>query len=295
MKKKVKNIIEYSLFRTFSFIVSLCSYKALYRLSDVVAFVLHKVIKYRYNTISENLNKAFPDKNESEILEIIKNTYLNLSDVFLESLKSTSSKLEELQEHFHINNLALLDDHFQNKTSCMILAAHYGNWELITNGLLKSQFRVCALYKPLRNTITDKYVSNKRKQHGIHLFPMSKAAYMIKNNINQPSVFLFIADQSPGNIEKAIWLKFMNRETPVLHGPDTIATKFNIPVYYLSVNRVSRGKYVAELTSISENPKNLNYGNITQLYMNKLEEILIMNPENWLWSHKRWKHAKDKN
>jgi KDO2-lipid IV(A) lauroyltransferase len=241
----------------------------------------------------DNLSKAFPKKTETELLHIIKKSYINLSDVFLESLKSMTSSLEDIQNRFQIHNLSLLDTYFQEKRSCIILTAHYCNWELIPHGLLQSQFKVCALYKPLRNTITDKYVSRKRKQHGLHLFPMAKAGYMVKNNLNHPSLFMFIGDQSPGNVEKAIWTTFLNRKTPVLPGADQIAIKFNIPVFYLSVNRVFRGKYEAELIPLADNPNSCETGYIAHLYMKKLEEILISNPENWLWTHRRWKHAKD--
>jgi KDO2-lipid IV(A) lauroyltransferase len=45
------------------------------------------------------------------------------------------------------------------------------------------------------------------------------------------------------------------------------------------------------LQTITENPKALNYGEISEMHTRLLEQEIKSKPEYWLWSHKRWKRA----
>jgi KDO2-lipid IV(A) lauroyltransferase len=89
--------------------------------------------------------------------------------------------------------------------------------------------------------------------------------------------------------EKAFWIKFLNRDTPFLHGMEKYARIYNLPVVYIEVQRVKRGYYTVELSVLTTKPNELAKGVLTELYARKLESIILRQPENWLWSHNRWK------
>jgi len=44
-----------------------------------------------------------------------------------------------------------------------------------------------------------------------------------------------------------------------------------------------------ELFDVTENPKELPDNELTQLYANLMEKSIKNQPEDWMWSHKRWK------
>jgi KDO2-lipid IV(A) lauroyltransferase len=101
------------------------------------------------------------------------------------------------------------------------------------------------------------------------------------------------ADQSPSNPEKAIWVNFLGQKTAFLDGPERHARLRDIPVIFTDIQRVKRGYYTLELSYISLNPKETEKGEITTNYASRLEKIIRNKPEDWLWSHKRWKLNKD--
>ena len=102
------------------------------------------------------------------------------------------------------------------------------------------------------------------------------------------------ADQYPGDqIGKAIWLDFLGRDTPFLHGPESYARYNNLPVVYFDLKRVKRGYYEMEIKKLVEVPKETQPGEITKKYMQFLEKAITEKPQDWLWSHKRWKKQRN--
>jgi KDO2-lipid IV(A) lauroyltransferase len=106
---------------------------------------------------------------------------------------------------------------------------------------------------------------------------------------NEMTAYIMAADQSPSNTKNVIWVDFLVRKTAFLHGPEKYASRYNFPVFFVDIQRVKRGYYELELILLSENPAELEHGELTRRYAEKLEEAILKQPENWLWSHKRWK------
>ena len=127
--------------------------------------------------------------------------------------------------------------------------------------------------------------------------PTSSTFETFEKYQNEKCIYLLVADQSPSKSSsyKAYWIKFFAVETACIHGPEKYAKMYNYPVVFIDIKRVNRGFYEIELTTLVENPSELANGELTQRYMNKLEEVIRRNPESWLWSHRRWKHQKVEN
>jgi Kdo2-lipid IVA lauroyltransferase/acyltransferase len=166
------------------------------------------------------------------------------------------------------------------------------------NGELHHQVfsnEINVFYKPLSNTYVDRYIRNTRSKSGSKLVSIYKTAKIFENNIGKVIGYVMAADQSPSNPKRAYWINFLGRETAFLHGPEYYAIKYNIPILFIDIQRVKRGYY--ELTSvlISDDPTNTKEGEITKKYAKMLEKAILNKPENWLWSHRRWKLKRDPN
>lgn len=98
-----------------------------------------------------------------------------------------------------------------------------------------------------------------------------------------------VADQSPYSARLAIWMTFLNQDTAVLHGPEKYAHIYDLPVVFAKVNMIKRGFYEVEFILLEEDPSASPPGEITRKYIQALEKVIIDNPCNYLWSHRRWK------
>ncbi len=285
--------LSYIFFRFIVFIFSLVPFWALYLYSDILYFSFFYVFGYRKKVVFSNLKKSFPEKTEEEINKIAKGFYKNLSDITLESIKGLSMSKKTLKKRYPVVNIEILDDYFKKGQSIIGLAAHYTNWEwgVISFGF-QFKHKSIGLYKPLSNKYIDSYVKKARAAWGMNLVSIKETKNAFEKKYEKPAVFFMISDQSPSNIKRAKWVNFLNQETACLHGAEMYGKKYNIPLIFGDVQRIKRGFYEVKLSIFEDKPKETAEGEITKRYMKKIEEIIRKKPENWLWSHKRWKHKK---
>ena len=52
---------------------------------------------------------------------------------------------------------------------------------------------------------------------------------------------------------------------------------------------VKRGHYAMEYHKLTDDASQLKDSELTQKYASHLEESIRKQPEDWMWSHKRWK------
>lgn len=277
-------------------IVSAMPFKVLYWFSNFAAFVMLNMAKYRVEVVTSNLKRAFPEKTDAEIKELRKLFYRNLTDNFVESFKTFTIKKSTVVKRHKIKNPELLEEIFKKHKGIIGATGHYANWEWGSlSGSLQCPNNFVAFYKPVRNKYMDKVLRDSRSKCGTELASIKKTSATFEKYKDQNYIFLMAADQSPSKgklLDSAYWTTFLGIETAFLFGIEKHAKTNDYPVIYIDIQRVKRGYYELELSILVEDPSKYKHGEITEIYKNKLEEIIRKKPENWLWSHKRWKHSK---
>lgn len=287
--------IAYLFIRLNSFLFSLLPFRIIYLHSDVLYFFLYRIFGYRKKVVYQNLKNSFPEKSEKEIDQIAKKFYVNLCDVILESVISGHISKKTYLKRFPVINPELLDTLYEQGRSAIGLAGHYSNWEWGAVGLgFQIKHRTIALYKPVKNKFVDRFMKEQRSVLGLELVPIQDTVRSFSKKHEIPVIYFMVSDQSPSNLKKAIWVDFLNQDTACLHGAEAYAKMFDMPLIFIDLQRIKRGFYSTRILLFEEHPKETAPGEITRKYMQKLEEIIREKPEDWLWSHKRWKHKRNK-
>ena len=259
--------------------------------SDIVAFLLDRIIAYRSKVVDANLERCFPEKSMQERKSIKHKFYLNISDILLESLKGLTISEKEMLKRFKIINPEILNPYFDKGKSVICLASHYANWEWgiqAVNAQIKHQ--AISIYKPLSNRYLESYMHQQRSRLGMKLFAMENTREAFAQTQVEPVAIILAADQSPSDTSKSIIVDFFGERVGFIHGPEAYATKTHTPVVYFDVQRVKRGYYTLEIQELFTGNEQLKSGELSQVYAQKVEAIIRKKPEDWLWSHKRWKH-----
>jgi KDO2-lipid IV(A) lauroyltransferase len=270
--------------------------RILYALSDFLFLLMYHVAGYRKKVVFNNLDKAFPETEKSEIKRIAKNFYHHLSDLFLEQAVLHFYSESQVLRRMSYKNPELLNELYGKGKQVMAVLGHYGNWEYMASLGLAIDYPVVAIYKPLRNKYFDRMVMKNRNAFGVIPVPMEKIARKLigYEKSNTPVLTLFLGDQRPMYHQIQYWTKFMGRDTPMFLGTEKLARKLDAAVVFLKIRKLKRGRYEMEAELICESPEGLKPFEITNRHVKILEEVIREEPAYWLWSHKRWKHSYEK-
>jgi KDO2-lipid IV(A) lauroyltransferase len=282
----------YLFFRLCVALTARIPFPALYALSDVLAFLLHRIVGYRKKVVRANLRRCFPEWAPAELRAAERGFYRNLSDVLLEGIKGLGLPKGALVDRWRILNPELANHHFAEGRSVVCMPGHLANWEwaLYTTGFVSAQ-PVVAVYKPLRNPRINNWLRQRVTPFNVELASMRETSATFDRYARRPTIYIMASDQSPSNVRDAIRADFFGEKLLWLHGAERHARRFDWPVYFAGVRRVSRGHYELTLELLSDRPGELLPGELTARYAEKMEEAIRRAPSDWLWSHKRWKRS----
>ena len=267
--------------------------KALYFLADILAVILFRIARYRRVTVNENILRAFPEKSAADRLCIAKNFYRNIADVVAEIFMQSRMSREQLLQRVDVIGVEYLHAHIKNDQSVILLSAHQGNWEWMVVAIAASTpCPLDALYRPLHNSVMDRFFIDIRSRFGASVIPAHKAAKAILKLRKENRAFGIIGDQNPRQKDDKYWTTFMGVETPAAAGPERIAKLTGYPLFYVSMERLSRGRYCCVIAPLAEAPYS-GEGEISQKYMSLVEANIRKQPECWMWSHHRWRYTRE--
>jgi KDO2-lipid IV(A) lauroyltransferase len=270
--------------------ISLIPFWILYGIADILFVLTYYVFGYRKKVVMDNLRASFPEKHDKDLRSIARKFYRNFIDNWLEAIKLLSVSHKELDKRFRCD-YSLTDRLAAEGRSCTLLLGHVFNWEYANahfSGHSHAKFLV--VYMPLGSKAMDRIFFKLRERFGTTLLPathMSRAMVPYRNTVY---VLTLVADQNPGSPETSYWCDFMGRPAPFVKGPERSARMGNLASVFVSIKKLRRGYYEAKLSLGNDDPRVTPEGEITQQFVQFLEKEIREQPENWLWSHRRWKH-----
>lgn len=296
--KKLSDTLGYYIFYAFAGTLACLPLTVLYLISDIAAFFVHRVVRYRLNIVRMNLRNSFPEKNDAELKAIENKFYRHLCDYGVELIKMTRISEKELDKRITIDNFDLFYEQLDKGKNIILLLGHYGNWDWLST--LERRFRpgvtLAAVYRPLKNPGIDELFIKARERFGtLNISKNSTLRAMIRiKQSKQPHVVAMVSDQTPSVNNLEYWTNFLHQDTPILTGMDKIARQLDFSVYYIDCQVVKRGHYKATLSVIESDPASLQPYEICERFIRKVEQTIQRDPAFYLWSHKRWKHKREK-
>jgi len=254
--------------------------------------MIRDVVRYRRQVVENNLLRVFGNKSREELRVIMKNYYRNLTDLIIETMMINAMKMEDLNKRISYNNIEVFDYFYEKGKSVMLLTGHIGNWEWAVMSLDNRIKHNCyAIVKPLNNKYFEKYLSSLRTKFVPDRLIHFKTTIrdLIKHK-NEKICCIILGDQRPTKNEIEHWGNFLGQDTPIYLGGEKLARMFDYAVVYMDIQRKRRGYYTVNFKIIAEDVKVLPELQVTNRYLELLEESINNNPDNWLWSHNRWKY-----
>ena len=278
-----------------------------YFMADILAWLLRKVLRYRYSTVMINLSRSFPTKKYKEIDRIAKDFYKHMGEIFAEAIWFGGSSYKRLYDSgiVTVMNPEELNELFLSTPSMTVLSTHCGNWELMGGfigyrTLSGEKVAICeedirVVYKKLSSPVSDEVFKRNRVAPlervgtSCEIESMNILRHAVSNR-EKRLVYIYPTDQAPyWKAAKHPIGEFMHQQTNVMLGSVGVACKMSHSVMYMKMRRVERGRYEMTLIPICRNASEMTPEQIMRKYYDLLEQEINETPHNWLWTHKRWK------
>lgn len=266
--------------------------KVLYGLADFIFVITYFVVGYRKDVVFQNLKNSFPEKSDSELKIIRKKFYHNFCDYLVETLKSFTISSHELRVRVqHLNQDVFHEAKKENK-NIILLAGHIFNWEWF-NALatIIPQEKSFPVYRKVQSSFWEQKVKAIRNRFGNHALEAKEVIrHIFKNTNDGNSVYMFVADQTPHSSEVTYGLEFLHQKTPAFVGYDKLSTRMDLVFVYCEMKKVKRGYYQINYHRIYPDGEKFQEYEVVRKFHKMLETTINKRPDNYLWSHRRWKY-----
>ena len=261
------------------------------KLSRVIAgniFLLLGPLFRSKKTITKNILIAFPNTNDDFRSNIAKKMWKNYGKILTEYVFIKNFRENKTEKFLKVKGQKILDKIKISKDPVIFVSGHFNNFELMAMHIEKSGIDLAAIYRPLNNNflnplmenIRKKYICSKQIKKGI-----SGTKKILKFFTSGTSVALMI-DQ---RVSQGIKTNFFGKLAYTTTIPAQFVKKFNVKIVPIYIERSEKDKFSLEIYDPLVFNKSSSIQEITNKLNHVLEKMILKNPDQWIWTHNRWK------
>ena len=243
------------------------------------------------NIIDDNLYKALGKTKDEKKINIVANMWSNYGKTFVEYIYLNKFR----DENLHVNitkGLNTLLKIKKNNKPVIFISGHFANFELMSMEITKKKIDLATIYRPLNNIFLNPFMERIRKKY-VCKNQIKKGISGIRNAIeyikNNHSIALMI-DQ---RVSEGKQIPFFNHKALTTTLPAQLALKYNCDIVPVFLYRNKNDTFDMQLYDPISIDRKLNTEvNKLQITINLnkiLEEMILKKPEQWIWTHNRWK------
>ena len=286
--KNIKYILQFTCIIFFFGIFKIIGLKYSRILSGNIMILVGPIFRSK-NVIFTNLSKAFPNLDEIGKKKILKKMWFNYGTIFAEYMFIKNFRRDPtISKNILIENQYVLEKIKSETKPVIFISGHFNNFELMAMQIEKAGIDLAAVYRPLNNkylnplmeNIRKKYICRKQIKKGI-----SGTKELLLNFKKGTSIALMI-DQ---RVSQGIRCNLFGEKALTTTIPAQFVKKFGSKIIPVYIERKNNEIFKITFYHPLELSKNSSEELIT-IKLNKfLEEMIKKNPDQWIWSHNRWK------
>ncbi len=240
------------------------------------------------NLIKSNILKALPGLDEATVKKISKMMWNNYGRILAEYMFIKEFRISKVKNNIEIIGQEKLDAIKESNEPVIFISGHFNNFELMAMHLEKSGINLAAIYRPLNNKflnfimerIRKKYICKNQVKKGV-----SGTKQLLSFFKTKTSIALMI-DQ---RVSQGIKSNFFQHEAFTTTIPAQFVKKFKCKIVPIYIERTHGINFKLTIHEPLEYSNTETIESITLNLNILLEKMILKNPEQWIWSHNRWK------
>ena len=262
------------------------------RISQIIAGFIFKNFGPLFRskkTSYANLSIAFPNLNDPQKYKIMNNMWINYGKIFSEYMFIEKFRTSpKFSNQIIIENQSELEKIKLSKRPVIFISGHFNNFELMAMHLEKSGIDLAAVYRPLNNSLLNPIMENIRKKY-ICKKQIKKGITGTKELLKEFKKGTSIALMIDQRVSEGIESDLFGKKALTTTIPAQFIKKFDVAIVPVYIERLIDNKFKLKIFENIKFSKNDSVYMITLKLNEILEEMIMMNPEQWIWTHSRWK------
>ena len=286
--KNIKYLLQFIFVMFFFGIFKIIGLKNSKNLSGNLMTLLGPMFRSK-KIIFSNLSKAFPNLNDLEKERILKKMWFNYGRIFAEYMfiKDFRNNSKEFNKII-VENPEILEKIKIDSRPVIFISGHFNNFELMAMEIEKSGIDLAAVYRPLNNRFINPIMENIRKKY-ICKKQIKKGLTGTKElllNFKKGTSIALMIDQ---RVSQGIQCNLFGQKALTTTIPAQFVKKFNAKIVPVYIERKNNKNFKINFQNPIEFTKDSSIETITTKLNILLESMIVKNPDQWIWSHNRWK------
>ena len=285
--KLLKYFFEYIFILILLIIFKIIGYKNASDLGEKIGKIIGPLFRSKKKIIN-NLKNSKIGENEDERKKIIKTMWGNYGRILAEYPYLKKFNEKTYNKYISIEGIEYLEEIKKNKRKVVFVSGHFNNFELMAMQIENSGIDLAAIYRPLNNIFLNKTMEKIRKNY-ICKVQIKKGKSGTRDLLKHFKKGYSIALMIDQRVSEGVQVKLFNNNAYTTTIPAQIVKKYNCEVVPVYIYRLNKSFFKMIVYKPIKFEKDISIENITQELNYKLEKMIIKNPEQWIWSHDRWK------
>ena len=238
--------------------------------------------------IHSNIKKVFPKINAIDLNKINTSMWNNYGRIFAEYVFIKNYRIGNLASEINIEGGEILEEIRKNNKQVVFVSGHFSNFELMAMQIEKAGINLATIYRPLNNVYLNPIMERIRKKY-ICKNQIKKGIGGIKKLIKLKRINYSTALMIDQRVSEGILSDFFNQKASTTTIPAQLVKKFDIPVVLVFIKRTKGTSFKMTIKKPIFFSRDKSILQITNELNLELEKMIISNPNEWIWSHNRWK------
>ena len=285
--KYIKYFFQYLIIKIFFIFFKIIGYRRASNVGEFIGRNFGPFFKSK-KIIKKNILNYNPNLNEKLLENFIKKMWGNYGRIFAEYMFIKDFRINKLDNHLKINGSEHLNEIKKKNKPVVFISAHFSNFELMAMQIEKSGINLGAVYRPLNNIFLNKTMEELRKKY-ICKLQIKKGLTGLRDILKIFKNNFSIAMMIDQRVTEGITIDFFNKPAFTTSIPAQLVKKFKCPIVPVHIQRKNNNDFEITINKpiYFENSEDIN--SISKKLNFWLEEMISKNPEQWIWSHNRWK------
>jgi KDO2-lipid IV(A) lauroyltransferase len=291
-----REIAEWSAYRAARGLVGAVPLAQAQRLGAAAARALFDRGGKRVRYVLANLRIAYPELSEAQRHSLGRESYVHFAWNLIDVARSARWIAADLLARVEVEGREHLDAALAPGRGAIAVMAHLGSFEVAMRVAPALGFPITVIGRPLGNRLLRRDMRAQRTSTGADLILHRNVAPQMLRALKQGRVVVALNDQYTRR-SRGVFVPFFGVRASTSPGPAVIALRAGVRIVPAACVRTGPDRHRVLVRPPLELPETGDRAKDAELLTARaneaLEAFIRAYPEQWMWSHRRFRHSPD--